>query len=63
METRGPEAAMTNGLILLAFIALVFALVVARFRRRMGIAVTGRGLAMTISGFAIVVLILWATSR
>ena len=53
---------MTNGLILLGFIAVCFAVVVVRSRRRLGMAVTGRIVAMTISGFAIVVLILWATT-
>jgi hypothetical protein len=35
---------------------------VAKVRRRLGLAVGARFLAMTISGFAIVVLILWATT-
>jgi hypothetical protein len=54
---------MTNGLILLAFVALVFALVMTRVRRRLGMAVTGRIMAMTMAGFAIVVLALWAATR
>lgn len=54
---------MTDGLILLGFIAIVIALVVARIRRRMGFGVNGRVLAMTISGVIITVLILWATTR
>ena len=54
---------MTNGLILLGFIAVVFALVMARFRRRLGMGVTGRIRATTVAGFAIVVLVLWATTR
>jgi len=53
---------MTNGLILLGFIALLLALVAMRARRRLGMAVNGRVLALTISGFAIAVLILWATT-
>jgi hypothetical protein len=57
------STATTNGLILLAFIAIVVALIVARVRRRIGFAVTGRALAVTVSGFVIVVLILWATGR
>jgi hypothetical protein len=55
---------VTNGLILLGFIGLLFAIVIARVRRRLGMAVSGRFLAMTISVFAIAVLVLWtATSR
>jgi hypothetical protein len=54
---------VTNGLILLGFIAVFFALVMARGRRRLGMAVTGRILAMTVAGFAIVVLVLWAATR
>jgi hypothetical protein len=57
------EAAVTNGLILLGFIAVAFTLVMARARRRLGMAVTGRILAMTLAGFAIVVLVLWAATR
>ena len=53
---------MPNGLILLGFIAICFAVVLARVRRRLGMAVNVRFLAMTISGFAIVVLILWSTT-
>ncbi|HEX9034834.1 MAG TPA: hypothetical protein VF834_23560 [Streptosporangiaceae bacterium] len=52
---------MTNGLILLGVIAFLIALVIARVRRRMGMAVNGRYYAVTMAGIAIVVLILWAT--
>jgi hypothetical protein len=54
---------VTDGLILLGFLALLFAVIVVRGRRRMGIGVTGRVFATAIAGFAIVVLILWATQR
>jgi ascorbate-specific PTS system EIIC-type component UlaA len=54
---------VTNGLILLGFIALLVALVIARIRRRIGLAVTGRVLLVTATCFAIAVLALWATSR
>ncbi|HVB41999.1 MAG TPA: hypothetical protein VNF47_04750 [Streptosporangiaceae bacterium] len=54
---------MTNGLILLGFLAVIFALLAARARRRMGFGMTGRFFALSVSGFAIIVLILWATSR
>jgi hypothetical protein len=53
---------VTNGLILLGFIAFGIALVIARVRRRMGMAVNGRYYAVTIAGVAIAVLILWATT-
>ncbi len=52
---------MANGLILLGFIAVVLALVIARVRRRIGMPVTGGIMAMTVAGIAIVILILWAT--
>jgi len=54
---------VTDGLILLGFIAVVFAVLVLRGRRRLGMAATGRAFAVAIAGFAIVVLILWATHR
>jgi hypothetical protein len=53
---------VTNGLILLGFIALIFALILGRFRRRIGLPVTVRVLMIAITGFAIVVLVMWATS-
>jgi len=53
---------MTNGLILLGLLALLFALIANRARRRVGLPVTGRIMAMTISGFAIIVLVLWVAS-
>ena len=54
---------MTNGLILLGFIALIFAILVAMGRKRLGIKATGRTFALTVCGFAIAILILWATQR
>jgi len=54
---------MTNGLILLGFIAVVLALVITKLRRRLGMAVTGRITALTVAFFAIAILVLWATSR
>jgi hypothetical protein len=58
---RGGTPVTADGLILLGFIALAFAVLVVRARRRVGMPVTGRVLAAAIFGFAIVVLILWAT--
>lgn len=57
------EAAVTDGLILLGFLAIIFAIALTRGRRRLGMAVTGRVFAMAVCGFAIVVLILWVTQR
>jgi len=54
---------MTNGLILLGFLAVTFAILVAKGRRRLGMGVSGRIFALTICGFAIAVLILWATQH
>ena len=61
MALRGDTAVTADGLILLGFIAVVFAILVARARRRVGMPVTGRILAVAMFGFAIVVLILWVT--
>jgi uncharacterized membrane protein (DUF485 family) len=57
------EAAVTDGFILLGLLAVIFAVLVARGRRWLGVRVTGRTFAWAIAGFAIVVLILWATQR
>ncbi len=54
---------MTDGLILLGFLAALVAVVVTRTRRRLGLRVTSRVIALTISVFVIAVLILWAASR
>ena len=54
---------MTDGLILLGFLAVLFAILLARGRRRLGMGVTGRTFAVAVCGFAIVVLILWATQH
>jgi hypothetical protein len=54
---------VTDGLILLGFLAILFAILVARGRRRLGMGVSGRTLAMAVCGFAIAVLILWATQH
>ena len=54
---------MTDGLILLGFLAVIFAIGVTMGRRRLGMAVTGRIFALAVCGFAIAVLILWATQH
>jgi lipopolysaccharide export LptBFGC system permease protein LptF len=57
------EAAMTTGLILLAFLGLIVAFFVTRARRRLGLKVTGGTWAVIVAVFAIVVLALWASSQ
>jgi hypothetical protein len=54
---------VTDGLILLGVLAVLFAIGVARGRRRLGMGFTGRSFAITVSGFAIVVLIIWVSQR
>ncbi|MDA8320694.1 MAG: hypothetical protein M0030_12930 [Actinomycetota bacterium] len=54
---------MTNGLILLFALAVLFAVGVGKIRRRTGRGMTARVFAMSVSGFAIVVLILWVSQR
>lgn len=48
---------------MLGFIATILAIVLTRGRRRLGMAVTGRLFAMAVCGFAIAILVLWATQR
>jgi hypothetical protein len=54
---------MTDGLILLGFIAVVIAVVTARVRRRVGFPVRPGFYGIAIAGIAIVVLIFWATQN
>jgi hypothetical protein len=54
---------VADGLILLAFLGLLIAVLLGRARRRLGLAVTVRMLALTVVIFVIAVLILWATQR
>jgi hypothetical protein len=54
---------MADGLILLAFIAILGALFTVRIRRRMGIASTARTWYMIIIGVILVGLVLWVASR
>jgi len=53
----------TNGLILLGLLAVIFAVIVARVRRRLGMRVPARFFFAAAAVFAIVVLILWAQQR
>lgn len=54
---------MTNGLILLGFIAALVALFVARGRRRLGMRTTAGLFVAMVAACAITVLIFWVTSR
>jgi hypothetical protein len=53
----------TNGLILLGVLAVIFAVLVTRGRRRLRIMATARFFFAAIAVFAIVVLIFWAQQR
>jgi uncharacterized membrane protein len=53
---------VANGLILLGFLAVLFAFVVGKTRRRVGLPMTGRIFTMIITGFVIVVLVLWVAN-
>jgi hypothetical protein len=52
-----------NGLILLAILAVIFAVLVTRGRRRLGMSVTARYFVAAVAAFAIVVLIFWVHQR
>ncbi|MGO8957387.1 MAG: hypothetical protein ACLQFR_08485 [Streptosporangiaceae bacterium] len=54
---------MSQGIVLLVFIALIVAYVVARTRRRMGLLVTGKTWLVIMAGVVIGVLALWASQR
>jgi hypothetical protein len=54
---------VTDGLILLGVLAVLFAIGVTWGRKRLGIGLSGRGFAIAVSGFAIAVLILWVSQR
>jgi len=54
---------MTDGLILLGLLAVLFAFGVSRGRKRLGMGMSGRTFATAVAGFAIVVLILWVAQR
>lgn len=51
---------MTDGFIVLGLLAVLFAFVAGRLRRRVGMPVNSRVYIGLITGFAIVVLVLWA---
>ena len=54
---------MTNGLILLGFIAIVIAVVTARVMRRVGVPVRPGFYAAAVAVIAIAVLLLWVTQK
>jgi hypothetical protein len=60
-KDRGGDE-MAQGLILLAFLAVLFAVLATRVRRRMGLGSSGRVLLALVAGFAVAVLALWAFS-
>jgi hypothetical membrane protein len=53
----------TNGLILLGVLAVIFAVLVTRGRRRLGMRAPARSFFAAVAVFAIVVLIFWAQQR
>jgi hypothetical protein len=53
---------MTDGLILLAFLAVLAAVLTVRFRRRLGIASTGRTWLVVIAWAFVLGLVLWVAS-
>jgi hypothetical protein len=53
---------MDQGIILLLVIAAIVTYVVTRTRRRMGLIVTGKTWLWMMTGFVIVVLLMWAVS-
>jgi hypothetical protein len=54
---------VTDGLILLGVLAVLFAIGVAWGGKRLGMRFSGRGFAIAVSGFAIAVLVLWGSQR
>lgn len=53
---------MTDGLILLGFLALLVTIAMISVRRRLGLGVTSRSIAVTFTGFVIVVLVAWVAA-
>ncbi len=54
---------MTDGLILVGFLAVLAALFTVRMRRRLGLGSTARTWLMVITGFVLITLTLWAASH
>ncbi|HTP16542.1 MAG TPA: hypothetical protein VMK13_11980 [Streptosporangiaceae bacterium] len=54
---------MSQGLVLLGFLAVLVALLAMRLRRRMGLPVTGKMLLTVMAGFVLAALTLWAASH
>ena len=54
---------MTNGLILLAFLGALVAFGWIRFRRRLGMSVTGKMFVSVMVGFILLALVLWAAAH
>lgn len=53
---------MTAGLILLVFIGLLLAFFFSKFRRRMGLSVSGRMWLVIVAAVVLIGLFLWASS-
>jgi len=53
---------VATGVILLVFLAVLVAFGWARFRRRLGLGVSGRHYVVVIAGFCLIVLAMWAAS-
>ena len=54
---------MTNGLILLVFLGALVAFGWVRFRRRLGMGVTGKMFVSVMVGFILLALVLWAAAH
>gem|GEM_PF-1088818 len=57
---QSQSSVTSGGLVLLGLLALAFALLVVRLRRRFGLASTGRTWAVLIAAFVVLMLALWA---
>jgi hypothetical protein len=53
---------MSQGIILLLVIAAIATYVITRTRRRMGLLVSGKTWITVMTGFVIIVLVMWAVS-
>jgi MYXO-CTERM domain-containing protein len=61
MQSHSPTT--TAGPILMGMLAVAFALLVVRLRRRFGLASTSRTWAVLIAAFVVAILTLWAAAQ
>jgi hypothetical protein len=61
-KERLTEAAVVTGAILLVFLGVLVAFGWTRFRRRLGLPVTGHHFVVVIVGFCLIALAAWAAS-